>query len=470
MRHSTIKEHQQVGKELIPPFMKSPMGDILHLCSWSKERLPEYIWLGLLRDSCESKREYFNKFYYLKEYMLNYFEEPYDKFSSILKLDIEEKIKLFEKIKEIFGDHVLDPLIIISNFDNELRKIFQNKLCSNDSRISIITNLIGKMYDRQSDFAMDIRYSIIILKCNKLFFPEKDMVIKDALQKYPILDNDAPLMDIYKISLSSLEGMDFALENNYEYSKYFYEEMYLMTDCKPKIIVYPAKNSLNLVIEKTKELRKFLMKSEEIQSNDKHDVIVGNIVYIYKMIKEIIDNNLGESIISRFVLRTITEIYVNIKFLCINEKDTPDIWEAFKDYGCSKYKMIYKRIKDGITYADNCTHFDNIMLELLTNETKSEEFLKVSFKDFADKNVRQKFILVDEKDLYDTYYDYDTCFSHGYWGAIRESSLLICDNPAHNFHNVADTECNQKLISCYDDLSFLIDKVLTIMKEELEVK
>ena len=132
--------------------------------------------------------------------------------------------------------------------------------------------------------------------------------------------------------------------------------------------------------------------------------------------------------------------------------------------------MIYKRIKEGITYADNCTHFDNIMLELLTNETKSEEFLKVSFKDFADKNVRQKFIIVDEKDLYDTYYDYDTCFSHGYWGAIRESSLLICDNPAHNFHNVADTECNQKLISCYDDLCFLIDKIITIMKEELEVK
>ncbi len=36
-------------------------------------------------------------------------------------------------------------------------------------------------------------------------------------------------------------------------------------------------------------------------------------------------------------------------------------------------------------------------------------------------------------------------FSHGYWGAIRESSLLICDNPAHNYHSVADTECEQKI-------------------------
>ena len=95
---------------------------------------------------------------------------------------------------------------------------------------------------------------------------------------------------------------------------------------------------------------------------------------------------------------------------------------------------------------------------------------KVSFKDFADKNVRQRFIEVDEKDLYDTYYDYDTCFSHRYWGAIRESSLLICDNPAHNYHSVADTECEQKLVNCCNDLIFLLDKIISIMNDEIGVK
>ena len=242
-----------------------------------------------------------------------------------------------------------------------------------------------------------------------------------------------------------------------------------MTDCNPKIIVYPKTGDIDLLTTKIRELKKLILKSEEIKSDDKRDVIVGNIVYIYKIVKEIIDNNLYDSIISRFVLRTITEVIVNIKFLCSQEKDNPDIWEAFKDYGNSKYKMIYKRIEEGTTLNDNCKHFDEVMLKLLANETKSEEFLKVSFKDFADKNVRQKFILVDEKDLYDTYYDYDTCFTHGYWGAIRESSLLTCDNPAHNYHSVADTECNQKLINCCDDLIFLIDKIIVIMNSELGV-
>lgn len=468
MKNSTIKQHKQIGKELVPPFMQEPLGSIMHLCSWSKERLPEYIWIGILRNSCNNKKDYFKKFYHLKEYMLKTLEEPTDKFSTILKLKREDKISLFEKIKEVFGDKVLDPIIIVSNFDKDLRDSFLDKSNTNNKRISTINEIIKKMYDRHCDFAMDVRYSALILKINKIYFPSNDMIIKDAIQKYPLLENDNPLIDMYKISLSSLEGMDF-FDSTYDYSKYFYEEMYLMTDCNPKIIVYPKTGDIDLLTTKIRELKKLILKSEEIKSDDKRDVIVGNIVYIYKIVKEIIDNNLYDSIVSRFVLRTITEVIVNIKFLCSQEKDNPDIWEAFKDYGNSKYKMIYKRIEEGTTLNDNCKHFDEVMLKLLANETKSEEFLKVSFKDFADKNVRQKFILVDEKDLYDTYYDYDTCFTHGYWGAIRESSLLTCDNPAHNYHSVADTECNQKLINCCDDLIFLIDKIIVIMDSELGV-
>lgn len=468
MKNSTIKQHKQIGKELVPPFMQEPLGSIMHLCSWSKERLPEYIWIGILRNSCNNKKDYFKKFYHLKEYMLKTLEEPTDKFSTILKLKREDKISLFEKIKEVFGDKVLDPIIIVSNFDKDLRDSFLDKSNTNNKRISTINEIIKKMYDRHCDFAMDVRYSALILKINKIYFPSNDMIIKDAIQKYPLLENDNPLIDMYKTSLSSLEGMDF-FDSTYDYSKYFYEEMYLMTDCNPKIIVYPKTGDIDLLTTNIRELKKLILKSEEIKSDDKRDVIVGNIVYIYKIVKEIIDNNLYDSIVSRFILRTITEVIVNIKFLCSQEKDNPDIWEAFKDYGNSKYKMIYKRIEEGTTLNDNCKHFDEVMLKLLANETKSEEFLKVSFKDFADKNVRQKFILVDEKDLYDTYYDYDTCFTHGYWGAIRESSLLTCDNPAHNYHSVADTECNQKLINCCDDLIFLIDKIIVIMDSELGV-
>ena len=71
MKHSKIYQHENTGKELIPPFLKGELGSTIHLHSWSRERVPEYIWLGLLRDSCATKKEYFDKFYNLKEYILN---------------------------------------------------------------------------------------------------------------------------------------------------------------------------------------------------------------------------------------------------------------------------------------------------------------------------------------------------------------------------------------------------------------
>lgn len=37
---------------------------------------------------------------------------------------------------------------------------------------------------------------------------------------------------------------------------------------------------------------------------------------------------------------------------------------------------------------------------------------------FDKKKIREKAIDVDEKDLFGLYYDYDSAFEHGLWGAI----------------------------------------------------
>ena len=59
MKHSKIYQHENTGKELIPPFLKGELGSTIHLHSWLRERVPEYIWLGLLRDSCATKKRIF---------------------------------------------------------------------------------------------------------------------------------------------------------------------------------------------------------------------------------------------------------------------------------------------------------------------------------------------------------------------------------------------------------------------------
>lgn len=465
MKHSSLDQHANENKELVPPFLMGDMGRMVELHSWSQERMPEYLWIGILRDSV-SRESFFNKMWFLKEYILKNFEEDIGKFSTILKLPSEQKIELFKHIKELFGEHILDPLIVVSYFDKDLRREFYDKDNSNNDRIKKIEEVAKKIYYRYDEMAVDVRYMAIIFKLNKLRFMQGQIVI-EALTKYPTTKFNDPIMEMYKLEISSLEGMSF--QNDWEYSKYFYEELYLMSDCNPLIINFDKDTNRELLEDKLIEIRNLLIKSEEIKYNHKKDVIIGNLAYIYKMINEIYTSNLENSIVSRLVMRTLVEIYINLKFISLQESEKKDIWESYKDYGSGKYKNIYKKIEEEKAICPENSHLEKNLIKILANELKDEEFIKIDFKNFANKSIRQKFLDVDEKDLYDVFYDYDTCFTHGYWSAIRESALLICDNPLHNYHSVPDTNGNQKLIDISSDYVFILNKIIDVVKKELEI-
>lgn len=465
MKHSKLEQHVNSNRELIPPFLQGDMGKIIKLQSWSKDRMPEYLWIGLLRKSVD-RTTFFEKMWYLKEYILNKYEEDIGKFSTILKLSDNDKEELFNKIKYLFGNNILDPLIIVSYFDSQLRNVFYDKNNTNDNRIKEIENLTKEMYDRYSEISMDVRYIIIILKTNKLRFIKGQSII-NVLTEYPTTDFNDPKMEMYKVELSSFEGVIFG--ENYEYSNYFYEEMYLMSDCNPLILNFGYNDKREELKERLIEIKDLLIKSDEIKYNHKKDVIMGNLSYIYKIINEIYISKLENSISSRLVMRTLVEIYINLKFISLKEKEDKDIWESYKDYGSGKYKNIYKKIEEGKVTCSNNSHLDKNILKILANELKDEEFIKIDFKNFANKSIRQKFEDVEEKELYDIFYDYDTCFTHGYWSAIRESALLFCDNPLHNYHCVPDNNGEQKLMDISSDYIFILDKIINIVKKELEI-
>ena len=67
--------------------------------------------------------------------------------------------------------------------------------------------------------------------------------------------------------------------------------------------------------------------------------------------------------------------------------------------------------------------------------------------------------------MYEIYYEYDTSYTHGLWGAIRESAMLICDNPAHLYHTVPDYSMEQTLFSVADDCEMLIKKVFVLLSD-----
>lgn len=63
------------------------------------------------------------------------------------------------------------------------------------------------------------------------------------------------------------------------------------------------------------------------------------------------------------------------------------------------------------------------LIELIANDEKSVEFTPINLGNWDNLNLRKMSEEVDEKQLYDKYYDYVSGFTHANWGAIREPSM-----------------------------------------------
>lgn len=192
-------------------------------------------------------------------------------------------------------------------------------------------------------------------------------------------------------------------------------------------------------------------------------VLLGIATYSYKRLKEIYDHQMFNSISGRSCVRVLIEDYIMMKYLLKNESSHQDIWREYQMYGMGSYKLVLKRLLESESLFDN--HFDQQYIEGLVNEYRDEEFLNMDTKYFDKQNIRLKAADVEEKELYGLYYDYDSSFEHGLWGAIRESSFLKCMNPAHKYHCVPDVENQNRLKSVLPDCIMIMNKTLIILNK-----
>lgn len=152
-----------------------------------------------------------------------------------------------------------------------------------------------------------------------------------------------------------------------------------------------------------------------------------------------------------------------MKYLVKNESSHENIWRDYQLYGLGLYKLVLARFRENDVSEQ--AHFDEKYIEALVNEFKEEEFINMDTKYFDKQNIRLKAESVDEKILYGLYYDYDSSFEHGLWGAIRESSLLKCNNPAHKYHCIPDIEDQNRLKTVLPDCIMVMNKTLLFLDE-----
>lgn len=464
-----LSEHTlQKGKFITPINSLPKMHELEDEKSWTYGRMPEYLWIGLLlkyygRD--EGLRMSYGIISELHKLAPGLHTA---RLSQILKLDENIQKKFFDYIVCAGAKESLAPLTIYLTTSRTpiFAEYFYCPEQSIDDRCNAIIQTMRDIMDHQSNEATDIRFVALYfnLLSGKLHLLKEDM---DLLVAYPTTNHTDEIMRIARPTVRSLEMMILTFENvDSEYLKCFWRCVSEMTDCNLFVIEFPEeKRNITAYMEKLHKVFIYLL--ELFISTDpideKMNVLLGIATYSYKRLKEIYEHRLFNSISGRSCVRVMIEDYIMMKYLVKNESHHDNIWREYQIYGMGLYKLVLSRYRESNVSEE--THFDAEYIELLVNEFKREEFIDMDTKYFDKQNIRLKAESVDKKDLFGLYYDYDSSFEHGLWGAIRESSLLKCNNPAHKYHCVPDIEDKNKLKTVLPDCIMVMNKTVSYLNE-----
>jgi hypothetical protein len=470
MKYSKLSDHTLKKGKFITPFNSlESIQELSDEKSWAYGRMPEYLWIGLILKRF-GRENGLNKLNSIISKLHNLAPElSTARMSQILKLDTYIQEQFFDYVVTVCSKESLAPLTIFltSTRASFFAKYFYCPELNVEDRCDTLIETMREIINRQSNESTDIQY--VALWFNLLYFKEIHLQKHqyDLLIEYPKLTHTDERMVIARASVRLKEMTLSNLQNvDSDYLLGFWSCVSEMTECKMYSFVFPIeKRDVSIYMERLYEVFSYLsdLFITVDPLDEKMKVLLGISTYSYKRLKELYEHNLFNSISARSCVRVLIEDYIMMRYLVKNEASHDNIWRDYQFYGIGSYKLVLERYRESDISDD--THFDKNYVEALVNEYKSEEFIDMDTKYFDEQSIRFKAESVDEKSLYGLYYDYDTSFEHGFWGAIRESSLLKCNNPAHKYHCIPDVEDNNRLKTVLPDCIMIMNKTISFLND-----
>ena len=468
-RYTKLTDHVFKKGKFITPINNIPL---LHEFedekSWTYGRMPEYLWIGLILNYY-GREEGLRKSYSIISTLHKLAPNLYTaRMSQILKLDIDVQKSFYDYIVSIGAKESLSPLTIFLTASKApaFAECFYCAEQSVDSRCNTLIQTMRNIMDHHSNESTDIRFVALYFNMlsGKVHLPKEEI---ELLKAYSTASHSDDIMCIARPSVRTHEMMILTFETiDSAYLKDFWRCVSEMTDCSIFAIEFPKEQrNITAYMEKLHEVFTYLSELFVVTDplNEKMNVLLGIATYSYKRLKEIYEHQLFNSISGRSCVRVLIEDYIMMKYLVKNEPSHDNIWRDYQLYGIGLYKLVLARHRESSTSEES--HFDERYIEALVNEFKAEEFIDMDTKYFDKQNIRLKAESVGEKDLYGLYYDYDSSFEHGLWGAIRESALLNCSNPAHQYHCVPDVEDKTRLKTVLPDCVMVMNKTVSFLNE-----
>lgn len=470
---SKLSSFTRNGKKLSPPFLKyeNEGGDIAP-SSWINDRLPNMIWAILLR--VQYPEEWRERFKAIANWLYN--QEIDDGMKCITHTGIsnmpdEAKSLMIQKIVEVVGDEVLRPLLLLTVLpDYELWSQAIN-LHAEDDDWRILSESVARVTNHQSQEATDVRWMKVFIG---VFVSRRLRVHEflNELNNYPFLGNQREV----RPSIRAIEmATSYGDKGEAAWGKQFWDFCMQETECipmfDPEVIDKASATSIRherelyhdkFVATRLALIDHFYDTFKTTAVDSKLESIFGIAQYIIDNASECLLSRTGVMISGRLSLRVALEAYITLKYLILKDSENTPLWDAYREYGSGQYSLIESK------YIENQFSTNSIdlgMVELIANEDKSVEFTPIILGNWDSSNLRKISEIVEEKELYDKFYDYTSGFSHANWGAVRESSMQKCLNPLHRMHNIPAWGLLM-LPSVCGDIDNIIDKTMSLVESE----
>ena len=460
---SPIEKQRQTGKTLVPPAMQA-MGEKLQFASWMNDRLPEMLWAALIFASTERSRA-FREFGRILKFVAGH-----DRKAELKSLTISNFADLDQELrKEVMEVITANPrtsraLTTMLMFEGlPARREWEECLSTHEKSLPLLMSAVGDTLFQQSPGATDCRWVWVtgVAATGQMSVSPDLADYVQRMEKYPYLEPGAPEGGSVRASEVGLAPMMFPKS---EWPKVFWQEAWEKSPCfrlashRTDQQTQPSttRQGHGDIIEGLKGHWNQTHSTTGIDA--KHDAVFGMAFYVLRLLTEMMGIGISNGVLSRVGLRTILEVKINLKYLI--DKNDAELWKRWREYGAGQAKLSLLKFHD---LEEPPKYIDAERIESIASEDLWEELLTINIGHWANGDLRKISQEIELKNQYDQYYPWTSAYTHGMWGAIRETSFETCGNPLHRLHRYPE---RQPLEDCLYDAVILVDGILEHVDHE----
>lgn len=476
--HSKLNAHKRQGKQLIAPLMQIGNRSTL---SWLNDRMPEMVWAALILEACSREKalEVFRRFCILCRTYLEEAEGP--------GLDWDPTLTALAQLPEGVTNNViaaldnsgvsreiLSPLLLfnslpaIERWQALIPPVPPEKLGDAWQNLAMA---VADVLDHQSQASTDIRWMNVMFKVllGKIIFRRgADDEFVESLRLYPAHgDMRSVRPRVRAAELAFRSGPDGNKTGPSDWCLHFWSESLERTDCIPLPPSEPKDKQFDrdAMAHDIKDARRSLLDhwagSLTTSGLDaRHDATFALGFYALACLSEICMGLNSRIISGRLLIRTLTEIRINLAFLV--RKGDQDMWSRFRAYGSGQAKLALLKYEELQSDQPNLVSTDT--LKALANEDFFQEFVNIDLGSWSGSDLRKMAEQCGAKDDYDRFYGWTSAFVHGQWAAARDAVFATCVNPLHRAHR-GPMPSQRPMESCIPDAISLVNSILSTIDE-----